>query len=48
MKFFDVLLVLLLCQNTFNQEKIVKVAILGTNDIHGVAFPTPLYRTDTN
>jgi len=24
------------------------VAIIGTNDIHGSAFPTALYRSDTN
>lgn len=24
------------------------VAIIGTNDIHGTAFPTSLFRTDNN
>jgi 2',3'-cyclic-nucleotide 2'-phosphodiesterase (5'-nucleotidase family) len=26
----------------------VTVAIIGTNDIHGAAFPTKLFRSDTN
>lgn len=24
------------------------ITIIGTNDIHGAAFPTTLYRSDTN
>jgi 2',3'-cyclic-nucleotide 2'-phosphodiesterase (5'-nucleotidase family) len=30
-------------QNNFHT-----VAIIGTNDIHGTAFPTSLFRSDTN
>jgi hypothetical protein len=28
--------------------KFQTVVIIGTNDIHGSAFPTSLYRSDTN
>lgn len=30
------------------EGNIVTVAIVGTNDIHGAAFPTQLFRSDSN
>jgi 2',3'-cyclic-nucleotide 2'-phosphodiesterase (5'-nucleotidase family) len=32
---------------TLAEKAFQTVAIIGTNDIHGSAFPTELYRTDT-
>lgn len=41
-------LILVICLNiVYNQRAFQTVAIIGTNDIHGYAFPTQLYRTDT-
>lgn len=30
------------------QTNFQTVAVIGTNDIHGTAFPTSLFRTDNN
>ena len=45
--FISNLLILLLATIT-NINDFVSVAIVGTNDIHGRALPTTLYRKDNN
>jgi 2',3'-cyclic-nucleotide 2'-phosphodiesterase (5'-nucleotidase family) len=42
------LVILALCLTlSLTQNDFQTVAIIGTNDIHGSAFPKQLYRTDT-
>jgi len=45
------MLVKILCLHIFfivASTRFQTVAIIGTNDIHGSAFPTELYRSDTS
>jgi len=46
MKSVPLLLVFSFVMAAFAQGNLVTVAIVGTNDIHGVAFPTQLFRSD--
>lgn len=48
MKFLTIFLFLVVLNIGDSEELNVKVAIVGTNDLHGAAFPTRLYRVDTN
>lgn len=48
--FIVVFSLILLMAHAYIQKanNFVTVAIVGTNDIHGSAFPTDLFRTDTH